>query len=84
MEWQLEQTDHRPEPVEISGKTVIQRRNIRETEAMDPDGNARTAYESEMRFITAEEYIYQLQGENQSLSATVDGILSEIIPGLFV
>jgi hypothetical protein len=83
MEWQLEQTDHRPEPVEISGKTVTQRRNIREIEVTDPDGNTRTAYESEMRFITAEEYIYQLQVENQSLSDTVDGILSDIIPSLF-
>lgn len=83
MEWQTEQTDHRPKLTEVSGNAVIQRRNIREVEVLDPDGEARVAYESEMRFISVAEYVSHLNEESQSLSATVDGILSEVIPSLF-
>lgn len=59
MEWKVEQTDHKPESVEISGDTVTQRRNIREVEVSDPDGNVRTAYESEMRFLSTAEYLLE-------------------------
>ncbi len=74
----VQSTANLVEPIEISESYVIVRTGIKRIETDDFHGYT---IEREMMY-TKDEYIQLIQQENKELSATVDNILTDVIPSL--